>query len=55
MQIFAYTYIDFDWHLTQQASTEAPVVKTVLFAFSDLSLYLNVKQSGSSKVSWHLD
>lgn len=44
-----------DWRPTQRASTEAPVVKTVLFAFSDLSLYLGVKQPGSSKVSWHLN
>lgn len=51
----AYTYISFDWHPTQQASTEAPVVKTVLFAFSDLTLYPNVKQCESSKVSWHLN
>lgn len=45
----------FDWHPTQQASTETPVVKTALFAFSDLHLYLNVKPPGSSKVSWHLN
>lgn len=55
VQILMYTYLSFDWHAIQQASTEAPVVKTVLFAFSDLSLYLSVKQPGSSKVSWHLN
>lgn len=41
--------------LPQQVSTETPVVKTALFAFSDLHLYLNVKPPGSSKVSWHLN
>lgn len=54
-QKLAYTYSSFDWCPTQQASAEAPVVETVLFAFSDLSLYLSVKQPGSSRVSWHLN